>query len=152
MRPAKPSQAKLSQAKPSQAKPSRVEPSQAKPGQAKPGQARPGNALDAASSRRMSHRRYGKPVRLGYKGPDSLSAPVSFSHSFFPVLPTPLPHAPLSFLYHRRQSALFYPFSPSLYVLLGPLYRDLTRLTVDTRHTQLSLRCAFPLRDMHPIK
>lgn len=32
-------------------------------------QARPGNALDAASSRRMSHRRYGKPVRLDYKAP-----------------------------------------------------------------------------------
>lgn len=34
-----------------------------------PSQARPGNALDAASSREMSHRRYGKPVRLPFSSP-----------------------------------------------------------------------------------
>lgn len=46
-----------------------------------PGQTRPGNALDAASSRRMSHRRYGKPVRLGYKDPAArFSAPLRSQH------------------------------------------------------------------------
>lgn len=61
------------------------------------GCARPGNALDAASSRRMSHRRYGKPVRHGYKPfPLAVSSPSplllfslsvgEFCHSFFPSL------------------------------------------------------------------
>lgn len=45
------------------------------------GCARPGNALDAASSQGMSHRRYGKPVRLGYKAP-SLSLSICL---FLPV-------------------------------------------------------------------
>lgn len=63
------------------------------------GCARPGNALDAASPRRMSHRRYGKPVRHDYK-PFPLAAhlePIrtmasSFRHSFFSS-PSFLPRA-----------------------------------------------------------
>lgn len=106
-----------------------------------PGQARPGNALDAASSRRMSHRRYGKPVRLGSKGPGSLSASLCsqrrclFSHSFFsvlpPFLPLPSPHSTVPSL--SAQSALFYlpslSLSFSLRILLL-LYRGLARPTV----------------------
>lgn len=63
------------------------------------GCARPGNALDAASPRRMSHRRYGKPVRHDYK-PFPLAArlePIrtmasSLRHSFFSS-PSFLPRA-----------------------------------------------------------
>lgn len=63
------------------------------------GCARPGNALDAASPRRMSHRRYGKPVRRDYK-PFPLAArlePIrtvasSLRHSFFSS-PSFLPRA-----------------------------------------------------------
>lgn len=47
------------------------------------GCARPGNALDATSSQRMSHRRYGKPVRLGYKSLGALLSAQCGACSFF---------------------------------------------------------------------
>lgn len=79
-------------------------------GCARPSQARPGNALDAASSRRMSHRRYGKPVRLGYKGPGSLLCASQRRCLFSRALSSPSsaaalrPSPPaLSPLYHRSQ-------------------------------------------------
>lgn len=88
---------------------------------AKPGQARPGNALDAASSRRMSHRRYGKPVRLGYKGsgpgpgpgPDSLARSLARSLRrgpagvFSVTLSSPCYNFPSSLPLHRPLSCLF---------------------------------------------
>lgn len=92
------------------------------------GCARPGNALDAASSRRMSHRRYGKPVRHGYK-PFLLAErkhipphlPFPNQHTFtesprrrvlllFPSLLVP------SFSFSTEQSALPWPAPDSGYL------------------------------------
>lgn len=76
------------------------------------GCARPGNALDAASPRRMSHRRYGKPVRHDYK-PFPLAArlePIrtmasSVRHSFFSS-PSFLPRAVATSMSLSRLAAI----------------------------------------------
>lgn len=111
----------------------------------------PGNALDAASSHRMSHRRYGKPVRLGCKALSlslsvrlsarlsPLSAPVSFQLVFLQSHPLPVRssvHSPFtdspcpSLPSPRALSTLFYLLfrSPSLPLSLFPFplpWRDL---------------------------
>jgi len=88
-------------------------------GRFRSGCARPGNALDAASSRGMSHRRYGKPVRLGYKAPSLLLSSFlsqrrclsSVSSRPRPFVPPPAP-SPTLCLSSIIARSLFYLLSP----------------------------------------